>query len=355
MMARSRLNLPTPQEIYADTGLIARVIGVLYGAGAILVTASLFLPHPADSNDGAILALAAAAGTVAALLLILSRRLPAWLLQVTIGLGSALISLCVYFAGQPSAYVAMFIWVVLASAFFFPGRRTAIQMVWLLSVYAAVLFSIPDHGYSPLTRLLLTAIAFGTAAAVVSWLSESINRRVEVSESRARTDPLTGIANRRWLDEELQRELAWARRHRAPLCAAIVDLDDLKGFNDEQGHLAGDHLLVSAVSAWRGAMRPSDFIARVGGDEFMLLMPDCSADAALAVLDRVREATPSGATCSAGLTAWDEGESALELFNRADSALYTAKRQGGNRTVLVTQRTGPTVPHPRRAAATPAG
>jgi diguanylate cyclase (GGDEF)-like protein len=196
-----------------------------------------------------------------------------------------LIALCVYFAGQPSAYVAMFIWVVLASGFFFPGRRTAIQMVWLLSVYAAVLFSIPDNGYSPLTRLLLTAIAFGTAAAVVSWLSESINRRVEVSESRARTDPLTGIANRRWLDEELKRELAWARRHRAPLCAAIVDLDDLKGFNDEHGHLAGDHLLVSAVSAWRGAIRPSDFIARVGGDEFMLLMPDCSDEAALAVLD----------------------------------------------------------------------
>jgi diguanylate cyclase (GGDEF)-like protein len=339
-MAKSRLSLPTPQEIHGDTALIAKVIGVLYAAGAVLVAASLILPHPAQSDDGAILAIATAAGIAAILLFALAHRLPAWLLQVVIGLGSVLISLCVYFAGQPSAYVAMFIWVLLVSGFFFPGRRTAVQVAWLLAVYAVVLFSIPDLGYSPLTRLLLTGFAFGTAAAVVSWLSESINRRVEVSESRARTDPLTGIANRRWLDKELRRELAWAKRHGSPLSAAIIDLDNLKTFNDEHGHLAGDHLLVSAVKAWRGAVRPSDFIARVGGDEFMLLMPDCPPDSALSVLDRVREATPDGASCSAGLTLWNDPESALELFNRADAALYTAKHNGGGRTVLLPAVTG---------------
>lgn len=332
-MAKSRLKLPTPQEVHSDPGLIARVIGVLYAAGAVLVTASLLLPHPHDSNDGAILVIAAAAATAAAALWILAPRLPSWLLQLTIATGSALISLCVYFAGQPSAYAAMFIWVLLASGFFFPGRRTALQLAWLLTTYGIVLFSIPDTGYSPFTRLLLTAIAFGTAGGVVSWLSLSIGRRVEVSESRARTDPLTGIANRRWLDEELTRELAWARRHRAPLCAALIDIDDLKVFNDRHGHLAGDHLIVSAVEAWRGAIRPSDFLARVGGDEFMLLMPDCSAESAQAVLDRICAATPAETSCSAGLTPWDGDESAFELFNRADAALYAAKHGGGDRTV----------------------
>jgi diguanylate cyclase (GGDEF)-like protein len=334
-MAKSRLKLPTPQQVYDDPGLIARVIGVLYAAGAGLVTASLLLPHPPDSNDTAILALAATAATVAALLLILARRLRSWLLQVVIGLGSVLISLCVYFAGQPSAYVAMFIWVLLASGFFFPGRRTALQLVWLLTVYGIVLFSIPEAGYSPVTRLFLTAIAYGTAAAVVSWLSLSINRRVEVSESRARTDPLTGVANRRRLDEELARELAWAKRHQTPLCAALIDIDDLKSYNDEHGHLAGDHLIVSAVNAWRGAIRPSDLLARVGGDEFMLLMPDCTAEAAEGILERIREATPDQTSFSAGLARWD-GESALELFNRADAALYAAKSGGGDRAVQLT-------------------
>ena len=229
----------------------------------------------------------------------------------------------------------MFIWVVLVSAFFFPGRRTVAQITWLLAVYAVVLYSLPSTGYSPLTRLLLTAIAFGTAAAVVQWLSNATNRRFEVSESRARTDPLTGIANRRCLDQELARELAWARRHGAPLCAAIIDLDDLKRFNDEHGHLAGDRLLVSAVSAWQEAIRPSDLIARVGGDEFMLLMPDCSPESGLAVLARVRAATPEGASCSAGLAVWNDLEGPLELFERADAALYAAKRDGRDQTALL--------------------
>jgi diguanylate cyclase (GGDEF)-like protein len=334
-MTPARLRLPTPQEIHGDTGLIARVIAVLYGAGAVLVALSLLLPHPSHSNDVGILAIAGAAAAVATLLFGLAGRVPARLLQVVIGLGSVLISLCVYFAGQPSAYVAMFIWVILVSAFFFPGRRTVAQLVWLFAVYAAVLYSIPPNGYSPLTRLLLTAIAFGTAAAVVSWLSNATNRRVEVSESRARTDPLTGIANRRWLDQELGRELAFARRHGAPLCAAIIDLDDLKRYNDERGHLAGDSLLVSAVEAWQAVIRPTDFLARVGGDEFMLLMPDCPAESGMAVLARVRAATPDGSSCSAGLTVWDELESALELFERADAALYAAKRDGGDRTILL--------------------
>jgi diguanylate cyclase (GGDEF)-like protein len=336
-MARARLRFPTPQEIHGDTGLIARVAGVLYAAGAVLVAASLLLPHPPQSKDGAILAIAGTAALVAALMFALARRLPSWLLQVVMGLGSALISLCVYFAGQPSAYVAMFVWVVLLSAFFFPGRRTALQMAWLLAVYAAVLYSIPSTGYSPLTRLLLTGFAFGTAAAVVSWLSDATNRRVVDSESRARTDPLTGIANRRWLDQELERELAWAKRHQAPLSAAIIDLDELKAFNDEHGHLAGDRLLISAVAAWQEVIRPSDFLARIGGDEFMLLMPDCPAEAGMGVLVRMRAATPHGSSCSTGLAVWDEHESAFELFERADAALYAAKRGGGDQTVVVTK------------------
>ncbi len=336
-MAHPRLRLPTPQEIHGDTSLVARLLGVFYAVGALLVATSLLLPHTSHSNDGAILVLAGTAAAVAALMFAFARTVPSWALQVVIGLGSTLISLCVYFAGQPSAYVAMFIWIVLVSGFFFPGRRTALQMAWLLAVYAVVLYSIPPTGYSPLTRLLLTGFAFGTAAAAVSWLSNATNRRVEDSESLARTDPLTGIANRRWLDQELARELAWSERRRAPLCAAIIDLDGLKAYNDEHGHLAGDRLLVSAVSAWQEVIRPSDFLARVGGDEFMLLMPDCSSEDGMRVLARIREEIPDGSSCSTGLAVWDGRETAFELFARADAALYAAKRGGGDQTVAVTK------------------
>jgi diguanylate cyclase (GGDEF)-like protein len=337
-MAPRWLRLPDPQEALGDTGLISRVIGVLYGAGAVLIVVSLLLPHPSGSNDPAIFAIAGAAGLVCLALLMAGSRVPRIALQLVIAFGSVLIGLCIYFAGQPGVYGSMFVWVVLASAFFFPGLSTVLQVVWLLAIDAAALYAIPTTGFSPLTRLLLTAIVFGTSAAVVSWLSEATNRRVEASESRARTDPLTGVANRRWLDEEMARELAWAQRHGTPLCTAIIDVDDLKLFNDEHGHLAGDRLLVSAVTAWREVIRPSDFIARVGGDEFMLLMPDCSVESGKAILARVQTATPDGTTCSAGLALWDGAESSVELFDRADQALYTAKQSGGDRSALVAGR-----------------
>jgi diguanylate cyclase (GGDEF)-like protein len=333
-MMKARLRLPSPQEIHGDAVLIARVIGVLYAAGAVLVGVSLLLPHPAAANEEAIIAIAATAALGAALLFGAPRPLPRWLLQLVIAMGTVLICLCVYFSHQPGAYAAMFVWVVLVSGFFFPGRPTALQLIWLLGVYAVVLYSIPSLGYSPLTRLLLTAIAYGTAAGVISWLSGATMRRVEHSEARARTDPLTGVANRRWLDQELSRELAWARRHGSPLCAAIIDLDDFKRFNDEHGHLAGDRLLVSVVEAWRSAVRPSDLLARVGGDEFMLVMPECPVESARAVLERIAAATPCGASCSAGLALWHETEGSLDLFQRADTALYAAKRDGGSRVVL---------------------
>jgi GGDEF domain-containing protein len=84
-------------------------------------------------------------------------------------------------------------------------------------------------------------------------------------------------------------------------------------------------------------IRPSDFLARIGGDEFMLLMPDCPAEAGMAVLARIRAATPAGSSCSTGLAVWDERETGLELFERADAALYAAKRGGGDQTVIVTE------------------
>jgi diguanylate cyclase (GGDEF)-like protein len=353
-MAPRWLRLPDPQEAHDDTGLIARVVGVLYGAGAWLIVISLLLPHPEKSNDAAIYAIAVTAGLICLALFFVGHRLPALALQLVIALGSVLIGLCVYFAGQPSVYGSMYVWVVLSSAFFFPGRSTLFQVIWLLAVDAVAVYSLPSSGFSPLTQLLLSAIVFGTAAAVVSWLSESTNRRVEASESRARTDPLTGIANRRWLDEEVSRELTWARRHGTPLCAAILDLDDLKRFNDEHGHAAGDRLLVSAVTAWTEAIRPSDLIARVGGDEFMVLMPDCSAESSKTVLARLQAATPSGASCSAGLALWDGVESTDQLFQRADQALYAAKKGGGAQVVFIDERPGvPTAP-PRLSRRDPA-
>jgi diguanylate cyclase (GGDEF)-like protein/PAS domain S-box-containing protein len=147
-------------------------------------------------------------------------------------------------------------------------------------------------------------------------------------ESTARTDALTGLPNRRVWDEDLERELARARRHGGELCLAMLDLDRFKAFNDRYGHQAGDQLLAAAATAWRPALRATDTIARYGGEEFAVLLPHSDEEGALVVIERLLEVVPLGQTASAGVASWDGTETATELLARADAALYAAKNAG---------------------------
>lgn len=149
-------------------------------------------------------------------------------------------------------------------------------------------------------------------------------------QDMARRDTLTGLPNRRALDEQLPREMARARRSLSPLCVAILDIDHFKEYNDTHGHLAGDKVLRACARAWDACLRAEDTIARVGGEEFLVLLPDTSAEQAAEVVERLRMATPMGQTCSAGLARWDYNESIRELLDRADKALYLAKAGGRN-------------------------
>jgi len=150
----------------------------------------------------------------------------------------------------------------------------------------------------------------------------------------ARVDVLTGLSNRRAWDEDLEREMARARRSRQPFCVALIDLDYFKGYNDVYGHQAGDHLLTRAARAWQLAVRSSDLVARYGGEEFAVLLPDCTIQEAEVVMDRLRVATPEGQTVSIGVSQWDGSEMLSTLVGRADQALYEAKRSGRDRVVL---------------------
>jgi diguanylate cyclase (GGDEF)-like protein/PAS domain S-box-containing protein len=147
-------------------------------------------------------------------------------------------------------------------------------------------------------------------------------------QDMARRDALTGLPNRRALEELLPREMATARRSRSPLCVAIVDIDHFKAYNDTRGHLAGDEVLREAAIAWDSELRGGDAIIRFGGEEFLVLLPDTSLELAALVVERLRLATPREQTCSAGLARWDFAESADDLLGRADKALYLAKASG---------------------------
>lgn len=149
-----------------------------------------------------------------------------------------------------------------------------------------------------------------------------------------REDGLTGITNRRGLDERLPQEMARAARSGTSLSIAMLDLDHFKRFNDRRGHGAGDALLRSAAQAWRKQLRPTDLLARYGGEEFTLVLPACDAEQAAALIERLRPLIPDRQTVSAGVAIWNGGDTVAELLNAADTALLLAKRGGRNRTVI---------------------
>jgi diguanylate cyclase (GGDEF)-like protein/PAS domain S-box-containing protein len=178
---------------------------------------------------------------------------------------------------------------------------------------------------------------FTLVARDVSWrhrLDRNRSMLLDRLQDIALTDELTGLPNRRRWQEDLQREMARARRTGHGLCIAMIDIDGFKEFNDTRGHQAGDDLLRRTADAWNEVLRATDMLARYGGDEFLLLLPECPVDEALVVLDRLRGATPAELTCSIGLTpsSGDEGPDAV--LARADAALYDAKRRGRNAVVV---------------------
>jgi diguanylate cyclase (GGDEF)-like protein/PAS domain S-box-containing protein len=185
---------------------------------------------------------------------------------------------------------------------------------------------------------LRTSAALSRAEGLVYARSTDVTelKRVEAEREQllgevqvlARSDALTGLPNRRTLQEQLPREMARARRGRSPLSVAILDIDHFKTYNDTHGHLAGDEVLRLCAVAWDTALRGEDTIVRFGGEEFLVVLPDTSLEEATAIVERLRAATPMDQTCSAGVACWDFEESIDCLLGRADEALYLAKAGG---------------------------
>jgi diguanylate cyclase (GGDEF)-like protein len=115
----------------------------------------------------------------------------------------------------------------------------------------------------------------------------------------------------------------------------MLDLDHFKAYNDSHGHLAGDRQLKTSAVNWQAQLRSSDVLARVGGEEFAILLKGCSIQDARARVEHLRRATPPGVTCSAGLVERQGGESGEALMERADAALYAAKRNGRDQLLAV--------------------
>jgi diguanylate cyclase (GGDEF)-like protein/putative nucleotidyltransferase with HDIG domain len=324
-----------------QASLVAKVLAVLFAAGASLSVLTVVLPHPASMNELAMLAIIANAYLVAATLYTQAARLPAWTLQSTLAWGSTLITGVAYFSGEsPSPLVFFYLWVFLYASYFFSVRQAAAQIVYVGLVYGALLAA-----RAPLSAVAAWwLVGMGTllvGAMVIMAMRARVELLIERLYNAARTDPLTKLANRRGFRELLDLELERARRSGTTMAVLVGDLDNFKDINDRSGHKVGDAALQRVAQLLCEGKRQIDTVARVGGEEFSLILPDTGRHGALALSERLRRAlhdefasNPTPLTISFGLSVYPEhGETAAALLHAADQALYGAKQSGRNRTV----------------------
>lgn len=178
-------------------------------------------------------------------------------------------------------------------------------------------------------------------------ISES-RRLQQLYKQHASIDALTGLHNRRWLDEVLPRQLKRSAMQNEPASVVMIDVDHFKSFNDEHGHQAGDFVLFAVAHVLKESFRPTDLAARYGGEEFTVVLPNTALEGARIAGDRVRATicqtelvTPSqqrlpNVSVSMGVAELRADETAEQLLQRADRALYDAKRDGRNRVCSAT-------------------
>jgi diguanylate cyclase (GGDEF)-like protein len=198
------------------------------------------------------------------------------------------------------------------------------------------------------SRVLLNKLELGEAKhrAEQSQRDAVLQRmRAEELDHAAHSDSLTGLLNRRYLDRQLPLLMDHAKAQAQPLAAAMIDIDHFKRVNDNHGHAIGDQVLKELAVLLRQATRGSDMAIRMGGEEFLVVLVDTAPPRAAEVCERLRQVVLAhswhllapGLVCtvSVGLSQWQHGEEMADWLHRSDTALYTAKREGRNRVVVV--------------------
>ena len=360
-----RLFTRAPEESLLQTGgagelIIARArIGL---TSALLVLAVLsYLRNPESTQPRVHLAGGLLAAPLSILLFLMIRRAH---YKWWMGLGTALFDVTMVsaglvaflIAGNPHAAVnsqmvfPLYFLALSATTIRLDHRACAVAGLTAVVQYAIIvlvsfsLWDVLSPEYAPFTygtfdpgSQLGRVLILGAMGA----LGTLVNLRMQTPHILSAADSLTGMMNRRTFDERWQGEVARARRYGRPISIAAIDIDYFKQFNDAYGHAAGDSALQSVGRVIRSRVRAGDFTARIGGEEFVVALPETNSANAVAMAEQLRQAiaensiritghrTAVNVTISIGVASWPEhGEEITRLLERADNRLYEAKLAG---------------------------
>ncbi len=255
-----------------------------------------------------------------------------------------------YVAAEATDIFLVMLWsgLVFPLAFLVLGTRRGLQAS--VAFYAAfvvvaappIITGIPGDTHLDSAETHISLAVFFAVMILLLWVLASRLEALALARAAARlfasqagTDALTGLPNRRQLDDQLDRDIARAHRHREPLSVLLVDIDRFKAVNDRHGHRAGDRALRDLASRLSDTVRGGDLAGRWGGEEFLVIAPNTGQDAALELAERCRAAIAEAPlasvgtlTASFGVATLMEHEDARSLVHRADTALYGAKDGG---------------------------
>lgn len=282
-----------------------------------------------------------------------------WLVALA-ATGATLVPMWLAFGTQFNHHLYFILCAVLPVAIFADKRRPHAAMLFVVNSALYLYFELHgmaaaadiravDADWTTLLRGALTYTVLLTLG-ICYWAYDIFTGlREQELENLSMTDILTGLPNRRSFETALRQECARNRRNGSALSLAVLDIDHFKSINDTHGHDAGDHVIQCVAARLIGNLRASNIVARVGGDEFVVLMPATSLAEGLEGLERVRKAAETlniqfrsekmGVTLSIGIAEITQDMTVQDAFRKADQALYLAKRSGRNRVAAYTAET----------------
>ncbi len=336
---------------------MARTLAFLFLTGGSTVVISLAAGHAPQTNSLGVLITAVLAVFVGPLLLAVGGRLPDWGVPLFLVCGTTAITSAVYFDGHGSIYAAFYPWVGAEAFLFLTQRGIALQILYVAGAYGWALQATgTPNAWQHWIVALGATVALGL---LVGYLRTRLVTLLDRLTDVARTDELTGIPNRRAFGERFDEELARASRDAQPLSVLVGDLDGFKLVNDRQGHHAGDDALRRVAVELQRFKRATDVAARVGGEEFALLLPATGHHAAEQVAERLRlgirevfagDVVPL--SISFGIATFPvHAADGPGVLRAADQALYSAKEKGRDRSVVYSEQASESLEGARRRLA----